>query len=1668
MVLRDRLLCAVASSLILLTSAQFVHRECYDKYGDPLGLPILKNDPSWKIATYEGYKLKNNMIKPPGNDVTKAMMTGDELFPIPDACYVGDKLKTGGKHWEFKTCAGSHSADELIKFCGTACTKVQGCTAFHLKKGKEECQMFAEDFEVCGHHTKLNSACGTREIGKYDAGIKCPSTRLQLYRYAPKAMINDPKPKLTNPIWRFGWQFAFDIHDASIDCAAIQADLEKSFGDHVDKLDSVVVQCAAAPNTIPFDADPALWNACMDAGTKVIYFVAWIQTNTLAIDNLVKKVDDSFCACDCDSATTYQSHFATLSGNMKKNIDATLGKSVKITMLNAGKTTWTRGFQDATYSRDEKHFSFDLDQCIDGAGKFQGNLVRFDYGFRVWFDREMQPEDHAEINIPFFKSMKNNDDWWVPPDGCFTDSTAYGCVSDPAMPQGGKHYEMRYPCMGTMSVQEQIRTCLSVCLNLNFGRNSDQVDNWCAGVNYDEAGYAGHCHLQTPVKLIKAPSAQCTQNKGFPLGGICGRDAGFTGWPLCNELGLTEKTECGKDNFLVIACHVDPNICWDIGTGYNEETDSCGICDSGEWSKRQLKWWVERAVTPYPAGAPSTVNKCEICPPGRVCLRGDGCQYKKDGEDCPTRCKVGTYCPKGSSVQLDCPKNMYNDKTGVAICTACPENMVTYEFGSKSSKVCLCKDGMMRDGPGGVCINCKPGMACDWQSAVYIDKNALETGGFQDKNDQFAKEVNTLSLDQTRPLVQQGFWASKEKPLEVLLCGSNGFDKQCMGGNPEENTCYKNREGMLCGECPAGWQVLPEDGDCAECSGSVDAGVAVAVILVFLCILFAMKRFGNPKVQERTSQLAAVAAVGILIQFLQVLGALKSLKVDWGKVAGPIADAAATTTFRLELIKMQCMFPSTLLATFMVKMAIIPVVIGMLLLVFVLDNAWLDFRGQNNYNKKAFGTLEQFKRAKKNKVFNTIGMLMVTFYISVALTAVQPFICYEHPGTSIKSMSMHPPTRCYEGDHYTLVALGVIFSVIYTCGIFLWCAYNVSKYKMQTSADNLAFVEQNKFLFKKWHSDAYFFSCIYLARNFAIALITALIPYDNPEVQINALQLVFIFCGYLQTMYAPWRTRALNWLDTATTLGILVSLNLGAISLNEGVEQSHSTILGIALIFIALVSLAFIAWQVKNTILKVKRYVYCISHHKGAGGNTARLLKTLLEMLVGDTRVFYDCDYTGNDSGPLFEAVKETENFLALVSQELLCKKTCVGELVIASKMNVNIIPLVFRNSCKLNDQSEKADQEILEMMKAFESLSQFGISIDDCSIAITDIQERPRLECWNCFDAVSKVLSFDSKGEVKKPEFARSPSLVGKAYADLGQTVKASLLPNKSQALVDDLMDEQKGAVDAKIVIVGDVGDYEAVSVAFFLKIQLQKHLTTKIFADTLDEQFKMTSINAIANCALIVTLVTSDFWKSPSLAVRLAYLYRLPQRLIQPIVACEDFEFGSPDFYQTLAKTGSPMGKDMAEFELQMGAMTEDLSKSVNVEPVNSNELSQAYQELFKVLAMPYEINYSGPESIAIQTSAIVKRHNLDKSSLGRISIAPGAAEAKGTMSETQIIPLISKCKAQPIRTSDARLATASEAELTKELQRLTVVNAGLKKDLQNVKSAVSTMPQDGEVQV
>ena len=128
--------------------------------------------------------------------------------------------------------------------------------------------------------------------------------------------------------------------------------------------------------------------------------------------------------------------------------------------------------------------------------------------------------------------------------------------------------------------------------------------------------------------------------------------------------------------------------------------------------------------------------------------------------------------------------------------------------------------------------------------------------------------------------------------------------------------------------------------------------------------------------------------------------------------AQSILNVAALISFDLELLKVACVMGVNPLRSFAFRQ-LLPVLLIPVALITLLV-------------KKHAPKCGKSATPIWMELYNSLGTFFSVFFISILISALDPFICYEHPGDAGESVRSAPSLLCFEGS----LALLLYWSII--------------------------------------------------------------------------------------------------------------------------------------------------------------------------------------------------------------------------------------------------------------------------------------------------------------------------------------------------------------------------------------------------------------------------------------------------------------------------------------------------------------------------------------------------------------------------------------------------------------------------------------------------------------
>lgn len=928
---------------------------------------------------------------------------------------------------------------------------------------------------------------------------------------------------------------------------------------------------------------------------------------------------------------------------------------------------------------------------------------------------------------------------------------------------------------------------------------------------------------------------------------------------------------------------------------------------------------------------------CEACPAGTAqarfaavecnnCTPGTSTRGKTGFQQCDP-CEPGQEAPDyGFERCRNCDRGFYSEAEGTASCSACIGGKTTLNIGASSEEQCTCRPGdflrsassklsqnassQQRD----ICMACQEGLSCPGENHPPQQLPGRWAEG---------------------PDADTGFYS-------VILCRNR---LECPGG--EIGTCAFGRIGRACNNCQD-WFRKGSRGECKACDGLRIIPAIVAILLscsfgVLLYILFTRAS----SVTQRLDQISVLLTAGQVIMMFQTFSAMQHIKIDWTEPAMTIINHLSVFSLNLDFLNLGCVVAQDApLLRMCIQLFAYPVFLLGVSLTFLISRLLR-------------------RSLQASMLFNMNGYCVLILYMSLTIVALLPFQCVLNPNGEYTMVS-DPGLTCWHSDqHGLMVSIAILGILIYPVSFLTVCIRATIMYPSYIrSGQGLLLVSKYKFLFQRFRPSNYYYGVIYLFRNTFLALIPV-IGVSQPSIQIVSMAAVLLLSMTMQIRVWPWRTEAANVADMCFAPAFIIFLVSAAPMIDPRFQGNHSagnrapgrlcSALLCASIVLMMLTLSALAVRWCSRILQSSlRYQVFLCHQKSAAGSFARFVKIIMDKHSPD-QVFLDSDQL-HDLDQLFDQVRsQTRHLVVLLTQDLMTRVWCCGEIVTAYSNRVSIVP-VSCNGCTVPDSGSL--DAIIDSWTEQEqqTLLNFGITMELTKRACMAFHDLPMLRMStfaSLEDQEKNVLQLVSHCKLTRRPFMETSSPTQSAeILILGQTsesepyaacmVLQTLLQRMLQQETTVLRSNQelRRAHSAScLVVVLSRGLFRSVQFAEMLLEVLASH-----GMDPLDFAVQKTSTQTSA--------MTSRSVRSSRSILKMATIH-----------ADSSFEFPGLDFYKDLEQNG--LG-----FPL--------------IGPDTGPALSRAYQHLLRRIALP--LSCHGSESlIEHQVAAICDRLKLRDSASG-----------------------------------------------------------------------------------
>jgi len=411
-----------------------------------------------------------------------------------------------------------------------------------------------------------------------------------------------------------------------------------------------------------------------------------------------------------------------------------------------------------------------------------------------------------------------------------------------------------------------------------YGNTPDETVETCSGICY-KGHYCEKTWTGAQSKGTVTPTP-CPAGRYFPGVGSSSRDfciacnpgqyQNLTGQAICKACSSGSYAAAFKST----ACESCPN------GGYCPEPAASSLvlaftpCPSGTYNEKQGSSSADACIK-CPAGTygrlarQNSSSACENCAPGSFtsqegrdeCTQCAASTYQNEsGALSCKRCKEGSFCPRGSSLELQatCKPGTYANKSDVSGMPACFECPRGFQCLGGATQPIACGAGLISPERGSsYCVECKPGsiaktaglsacepcdqgdyqpnqgMAecrpctegtssgrgatrCDWCDQDYfLPYNTSKCTPCAELLGVTCRwNSTTATLD-----VSRSYWRQSTLTARAYPCLERGTWTPCIGSSSEaDEGCAESHSGPKCEICPTDQYLKYVDGHCHSCT----------------------------------------------------------------------------------------------------------------------------------------------------------------------------------------------------------------------------------------------------------------------------------------------------------------------------------------------------------------------------------------------------------------------------------------------------------------------------------------------------------------------------------------------------------------------------------------------------------------------------------------------------------------------------------------------------------------------------------------------------------------------------------------------------------------------------------------------------------------------------------
>jgi len=194
-----------------------------------------------------------------------------------------------------------------------------------------------------------------------------------------------------------------------------------------------------------------------------------------------------------------------------------------------------------------------------------------------------------------------------------------------------------------------------------------------------------------------------------------------------------------------------------------------------------------------------------------------------------------------------------------------------------------------------------------------------------------------------------------------------------------------------------------------------------------------------------------------------------------------------------------------------------------------------------------------------DKSINTLGQILLVFYIAIAAIIVVPLQCYEHPNEE-KSLTQYPQILCWQSDHVPLLMMALVVAVFFVIPFTAWCVWGTFSIVNPNSGEtNEHKLMQFRFMLFRFRPDCWWWNNACVVRQLLLAF-TPSLPDDLPHVQAAYIVTVLVFYIAGHCSYWPFKLQIFNNLELVVCLLLIQVVIAGGTAVETSPTQDFLSV----------------------------------------------------------------------------------------------------------------------------------------------------------------------------------------------------------------------------------------------------------------------------------------------------------------------------------------------------------------------------------------------------------------------------------------------------------------------------------------------------------------------------